>query len=411
MAGCGGTDAGCGGPPACPSERRAIATRPPAAPPPGSLARFAQATAHAVAAVRAHQAAGRPVVGILCEFTPREVILAAGALPVCLCGGQQETIPLAEERLPANLCPLIKSTFGWHLRGDNPLLEACDLIVAEATCDGKKKMYEQLAETRALHLLDLPQRPERPGALPFWRGEIEGLITELRHRFRVPVDAAALRAAARTMNRERAARRALAATMQRPAPPLTGRQLLACRSAVSGLPDDLAAYEAGVAELAAAPGLPGADDRVRVLLTGVPMVSGAERVLEIIEDSGAIVVAQETCTGLKPLLEDVDAEAPDIVEAIARKHLHLPCAVMHGNDRRLESLRALARGYRAEAVIDLAWQACTTYEVESWRVRRLAEDELGLPSLRIGTDYGGADSARIQLRVEALVEAARERRS
>ena len=52
---------------------------------------------------------GQGVVGIMCEFTPRELILAAGALPVCLCGGSLETIAPAEEHLPANLCPLIKS--------------------------------------------------------------------------------------------------------------------------------------------------------------------------------------------------------------------------------------------------------------------------------------------------------------
>ena len=28
---------------------------------------------------------GRRVVGILCEYTPRELIMAAGAVPVCVC--------------------------------------------------------------------------------------------------------------------------------------------------------------------------------------------------------------------------------------------------------------------------------------------------------------------------------------
>ena len=45
----------------------------------------------------AAKAQGRPVVGIMCEFTPREIILAAGAVPVCLCGGSAATIPAAEQ--------------------------------------------------------------------------------------------------------------------------------------------------------------------------------------------------------------------------------------------------------------------------------------------------------------------------
>jgi benzoyl-CoA reductase/2-hydroxyglutaryl-CoA dehydratase subunit BcrC/BadD/HgdB len=90
---------------------------------------------------------GKPVVGILCEFTPREVILAAGGVPVCLCGGNAETIPAAEQVLPSNLCPLIKSTFGYHRLERNPFLQWADLVVAETTCDGKKKMFELLAES------------------------------------------------------------------------------------------------------------------------------------------------------------------------------------------------------------------------------------------------------------------------
>jgi len=73
---------------------------------------------------------GRPIVGITCEFAPRELITAAGGVPVCLCGGNAETIPPAEEYLPTNLCPLIKSTFGYHVTGRNPFLKWADLVVA-----------------------------------------------------------------------------------------------------------------------------------------------------------------------------------------------------------------------------------------------------------------------------------------
>ncbi len=51
--------------------------------------------------------------------------------------------------------------------------------------------------------------------------------------------------------------------------------------------------------------------------------------------------------------------------------------------------------------------ACATYDVESARVRRVVEDELGLPYLRIETDYSPSDSARIAVRVEALFETVR----
>ena len=147
-----------------------------------------------------------------------------------------------------------------------------------------------------------------------------------------------------------------------------------------------------------------------MLLTGVPTVTGAERVLEIIEQSGGRVVAMENCTGLKPILEDVDPAASDPLRALAEKYFHLPCSVMTPNHRRMETLRRLIADYRPDCVIELIWQACLTYDVESHRVRRLAEEESGLPYLRIETDYSPSDSARIAVRVEALFETVGGRR-
>ncbi|HOP79353.1 MAG TPA: 2-hydroxyacyl-CoA dehydratase family protein, partial [Armatimonadota bacterium] len=60
--------------------------------------------------------------------------------------------------------------------------------------------------------------------------------------------------------------------------------------------------------------------------------------------------------------------------------------------------------YRAECIVDLIWQGCTTYDIESFYVKKLAEEELGIPYLRIETDYSPSDSARIAVRVEALFE-------
>ena len=57
-----------------------------------------------------------------------------------------------------------------------------------------------------------------------------------------------------------------------------------------------------------------------------------------------------------------------------------------------------------QCVVELIWQACLTYDVEAYRVKRFTEEELKLPYLRIETDYSPADTARIAMRVEALFE-------
>jgi benzoyl-CoA reductase/2-hydroxyglutaryl-CoA dehydratase subunit BcrC/BadD/HgdB len=358
---------------------------------------------------------GRPVVGIVCEFTPREIILAAGAVPVCLCGGSAATIPAAERFLPANLCPLIKSTFGYHVTGLNPFLNWADLIVAETTCDGKKKMFELLGVTKPMYVLQLPHKAGDADALECWTHEVRKFKEHLERQFHTRVSDENLRDAIRLMNRERGLRRQLANLMVRDPPPLTGRQLITFKSIISGIEADLRQYERALEIFGGNQRPPPASRRhqppIRVLLTGVPLVHGAERVLDLIENAGAVVVAMENCTGLKPILDDVDPDDPDLVGAIARKYHHLPCSVMSPNSGRFETLRSLAARFRPHCVIELVWQACLTYDIESFHVRHLAEEELRLPYLKVTTDYSPSDSARISGRVEALFETIRSKRS
>jgi len=351
---------------------------------------------------------GRHIVGIMCEYTPRELIMAADAVPVCLCGGSAEMIPPAEEHLPANLCPLIKSTYGYHIQKANPFLEMADLIVAETTCDGKKKMYELMGLARPTYIMELPQKPTDSDAMAHWVSELRKLRAKLQEHLGVVITDEKIRQAIGTMNRERRLRRELAELMKSKSPPLTGRQLLDFKSIISGIEADLGQYAEADKLLKNKKTCSGRNPSVRVLLTGVPLVHGAERVLDIIESHGGLVVCMDNCTGLKPILEDVDETVDDPILALAEKYLRLPCSVMTKNDRRLEVLGRLAGEYNPQCIIDLIWQACLTYDVESYLVKELAEKKLEIPYLRIETDYSPSDSARIALRVEALFETVRQ---
>lgn len=415
---CGGTSpstpsCGCASGAPCGGARTAVPPAPAA--PPGAagtpLEWFDHMVSHALAYAKEQKAAGRKIVGIMCEYTPREVIFAAGGIPVCLCGGDVEQIPAAEQVLPANLCPLIKSTYGYHRNHSNPFLEMADLLVAETTCDGKKKMYELMAEERPLYVLELPQRAGDPDALAYWTREVRKLGAELERRFGTRITDEALRAAIRRMNEERRLRRELATLMSRTTPPYTGRQLLDLKSLISCIPADVDHYREILAWAAEQRGDPALATRTRVLMTGVPVPHMSEKVVNLVEEHRGLVVAMENCTGLKPILDDIDEQAADPWQAIAAKYFHLPCSVLTPNTERLNLLRRLVREYRPQAVVELIWQACLTYDVESHRIRRLVEEELDLPYLRIETDYSPSDSARIAVRIEALIETARRRRT
>lgn len=352
---------------------------------------------NALAYAREAKRQGRKIVSIFCEFTPREIILAAGAVPVCACGGSHQTARAAERDLPAGLCPLIKSSYGFVLEKASPFFELSDLVVAETTCDGKKKMFELLGKLKPIHVLELPQKPDDEAGFRRWKSEIGGLRKKLEGLTGTAVTEDRLREAIRLMNRERKLRRAVA---RRAGKGLTGREVLEAKSLISVIPEDLEAYERILAQSKAVPGDPPA--RLRIMMTGVPMPYGAEKVLDIIEAAGATVVAQENCTGLKPLYEDVSEEG-DPLEAIARKYFHLPCSCMTPNSGRLALIDGMIEEFRPNGIVDLIWQSCLTYDVESEVLKRHVEKKYGLPLLKIVTDYSPSDVQQLRLRVEAFL--------
>ena len=101
---------------------------------PSTFEEFNEQRKAAFIRVKDYKQAGNRLVGYLCSYTPLEIIDAAGAASVALCGTSDEVIPEAEKVLPANLCPLIKSTYGFAYSQKCPFTYFSDMIIGETFC-------------------------------------------------------------------------------------------------------------------------------------------------------------------------------------------------------------------------------------------------------------------------------------
>lgn len=358
----------------------------------------------------AHEA-GKKVVGMYCVFSPSEIALAADAISVTLCGTIQDPIEEAEKELPRNLCPLIKSSYGFALNDKCPYFHFSDVLLAETTCDGKKKMYELMAKMKPMHIMNLPQTANDEDSLPMWEKEMVKFKTFLEKEFNKEITDEKLRDAIKLMNRERTAMKKLHKLNAHKPAPLTGMDMMLAQW-LKGFNVDkeegINLIERLIAEVEERmeKGIYAFDENApRILLTGVPIGAGSEKVLRALEDAGASVVALENCTGYKGLdvLVDED-ESKDPILALAEKYLSTPCSCMSENDRRLDLLKRLAEECQVDGVVDLTWQACHTYAIESFTVGKYVREELGLPFIQIETDYSDSDTGQIQVRVEAFLE-------
>lgn len=152
---------------------------------------------------------GEHIIGTFCTYTPNEVMYAAGLHPVSLCGTSEEPIADAEKHLPKNLCPLIKSSYGFAITDKCPYTYFSDLIVGETTCDGKKKMYELLGEIKNVHIMQLPQIQNSIASLNMWKSEIVRLKEALEEQFHVKITEEDLKRGIKLKNEERRVLRSL----------------------------------------------------------------------------------------------------------------------------------------------------------------------------------------------------------
>ena len=370
-----------------------------------SIERFKDITDRNVLALQEAKQAGVKVVGQYCIYSPLEIALAAGAVPVSLCGTKNDSIPPAESILPRSLCPLIKSSFGFALEDSCPYLAASDIVIADTTCDGKKKMFELLAERKSMFILQLPQIQNEP-ALAYWKGQYERLIQELSQRFGVTIGKKELKEAIARANRFRRALKSVLDLAKRKPSPLSGMQLMEIAHRASFVPDwDKATelLEDIAREIGASGESPFAASAPRILLTGVPVELGSHKVVKLLEDCGASVVCLDNCSCYKKVRLMIDENA-DPLEALASRYLDTPCSVMSPNPNRYAALRELSSEFGVDAVVDLTWQGCQTYDVESWSVKRFVRENLHLPFLQIVTDYSPADTEQLKVRVEAFLE-------
>ena len=118
---------------------------------PDQFETFAQARKNGFLAAKEVKDSGKKMIGTFCCFTPSEIIIAAKAIPVGVCGVSEEPIPAAEKVLPRNLCPLIKSSYGHAITDTCPYFYFSDLLIGETTCDGKKNMNLTFGKMRLFY--------------------------------------------------------------------------------------------------------------------------------------------------------------------------------------------------------------------------------------------------------------------
>lgn len=366
-------------------------------------------TKRVLAHLQRKREAGKKIAGVYCGYAPAEVVWALGIVPATLCAFSNTPIEAAEAVLPANLCPLIKSSYGFIITDTCPFYTLSDAVIGETTCDGKKKMFELIQERKPTHIMDLPQLPDEDEAITNWTAMIRKLQRFLEKSFNVEATDDQIEAAIKDTNlKNRMMRKVIDFAALKPS--VIGWKELydltfLCQSS-TGKEMEPVLYDAvrKLEERMVGGYTYGAAGAPRVLVTGCPVAGDAQKVFTVIEEAGGTIVALDSCTGFKPFVTDIEENTNDPVRALAKRYLSIPCSCMTPNTRRLTEISRMIDHFKPDAVVDIVLQACHSYNIESHTVQSHVYKSHGLPFLKIVTDFSQSDVGQLKTRVEALLE-------
>lgn len=298
------------------------------------------------------RAAGGKVVGCLGEDVPEEYVIAGGMLPVRIPPDPDTDLAEADRWLEACFDPLVRSQFDRIVRGE--AAKICDYIAVSNSTDVLVRVYLYLRELRRTE----PDCPVPPTAFIDWlftrsrKFQLANERTAAEFRRTVetwagrPVSDGEIAAATALLNENRAALREMSALRLAPEPRISGAEALVITGA--GFYMEKAAHtalvRAAAREAAGWPTLSGP----RVFFSGTGQYDTA--IYDMLEDAGAVVVAEDNDCGMRRCEGDTDPSLPPESAIAARYMLRSPSPKKATVEARVEALRSAAQAAGAQGV-------------------------------------------------------------
>jgi benzoyl-CoA reductase subunit C len=279
---------------------------------------------------------GRKAVGYMPVYVPRELIHAAGMLPVgILGGGDQLEVIQGDAYYQSYICRIPRSTIELGLTGR---LDCLDGMLFPSICDVIRNlsgMWQILFPQKYVRYFDVPQNYEDEVGGKFYVQELEILREDLGRLAGTTVTDAALNASIAVYNENRAAIRDLyAARAERPWQIPTSEVYLVLRAGMVLPPEAHTRIVREYLAAALAEKRPQRDN-ARVVINGTFCEQPPLALIKSIEMAGCYVVDDDFMLVTRWLLDDVPADASPL-EELSRAFLHRSASTAAKYDARRE---------------------------------------------------------------------------
>jgi benzoyl-CoA reductase subunit C len=357
---------------------------------------------------------GKKIIGYPCAYVPLEMLTALDLVPYRTYGSIKEPITEADRTLPTSFCPFIRSCLDCALKGKDNFLDG---MVVVHSCDPQEKtsrVWESYIKYPYFHFMDMPGTT-RPEALEYFKGQLGDLKKTLEAFTGEKLSSDKLKAAIKNHNQQRALVKELY-ELTKPIPPLiSGTEILRVVKALLSLPvsqgNELLTQV--ISEVKSLQNRP-AQKPARLLIWSSTLDD--TEIMQIFE-SGANVVMDESCGGIRPFRAEVKL-TNDPLDGLAQYYLEeITCARTFRQAKlgetkmdykqdlqgRFGYFKKIATDWKINGAILFLVRYCDPFAFEMPAVKDYLES-IGIPSTYIEYDYTQGGLAPLRTRVEAFLE-------
>jgi benzoyl-CoA reductase/2-hydroxyglutaryl-CoA dehydratase subunit BcrC/BadD/HgdB len=351
----------------------------------------------------------RPRVGYFCNMIPQELIWALGAEPVRLDCGNSAAALLGEEMLSGEICPLAKASFGIFLQEDS-LADTCDVLILPTSCDAKRKIGEILNDFKPTFMFNLPPEQNHTRFARQSYLELLRLRKFLETHLKTRLSGRALRRAVQLGHHRTLLIRKLQQLRIDKPQSFSIRDFFLIIQSSLFRPLDLEVWieeTDKVKQQMLSHKSERKSLKPRLVLTGAPVVWPNYKVLNILEESGADIVADTLCTGAQSCFDPVIMDERGkraILRALGNRYVFASiCPCFISQTTRMNRILELVDESKADGVVNYSLRLCQLFDIENYRIERTLKEQK-IPYMNIRTDYSLEDTEQLRIRIEAFLE-------
>lgn len=353
---------------------------------------------------------GKKIIGYLCAYVPLEMITAAGFIPFRIKGSVHEPITKADTQMETIACPLVRSCFDMALKGSYDFLDG--LVIPHA-CDSICRTYDIWKYTLGLpysHLVDVPHSTD-DSSLEFFKAVLGTFRQSLGRFAGKDISDEELTQAIQVHNQNRAKVRELYELRKTEPPLISGAEVNKALVAAMSIPVEESSelLSSVIDEVKArASVLPSKSTRIMVVGAQVDDMA----FIDLIENSGASVVADDLCPGAREYGADVEP-SQNPIDGIAERYLRkINCPRTYREktgtyeeylEKRFGHIGHAIEDFKVDGVILYVYKYCDPFGFEVPAMKSYIESK-GAPVLYLEDEYSMSTIGRLRTRIQAFLE-------